>query len=187
MLYMRAVFDPEMRGTDRPHPAKDQSGGLAQPIPSELVPLSVESEQRPHFFKRPYRLSSMTGKLAAALLIAVGLFPYSAAAQSASLEGSWSGGGPVTFATGAREQARCRAHYRRRSNDGYVVKTICATASARAEQTTTLHKIADNRYTGNFYNSDYGISGTVYVIVRGNTQSVKVLSSAGSASLTFSR
>ena len=27
-----------------------------------------------------------------------------------SLEGSWSGGGSVSFASGSREQARCRAH-----------------------------------------------------------------------------
>jgi hypothetical protein len=131
----------------------------------------------------------MMGKLAATLTIAVGLLvqPGAGVAQSASLEGSWSGGGPVMFASGAKEHARCRAQYRRRSNDGYVVKTICATATARAEQIATLRKVADNRYAGNFYNSEYGISGTVYVVVRGNTQSVRVTSSAGWASLKFSR
>ena len=107
--------------------------------------------------------------------------------QSVSLEGPWSGGGPVTFATGLREQARCRAHYRRRSNDGYVVTTVCATASARAEQTATLRKIGDNRYTGSFYNSEYGVSGRVYVIVHGNTQSVKLTTTMGWATFTFRR
>ena len=35
----------------------------------------------------------------------------------ASLEGSWSGSGSVSFASGSREQARCRAHYRRAGNN----------------------------------------------------------------------
>ena len=107
--------------------------------------------------------------------------------QSVSLEGPWSGGGPVTFASGLREQARCRAHYRRRSNDGYVVTTVCATASARAEQTATLRKIGDNKYTGSFYNSEYSISGVIDIVVRGASQTVRLLSESGSAVINLSR
>jgi hypothetical protein len=122
------------------------------------------------------------------LALLVGLAPPSnALAQKASLEGSWSGGGMVSFASGSKERARCRAHYSRRSNDSYTVRATCATASARAEQTASLRKIAENRFRGTFYNSEYGVSGTVYVIVHGNTQSVRLTSSAGWAALTFSR
>jgi hypothetical protein len=35
----------------------------------------------------------------------------------ANLEGSWSGGGTVTFASGTTEQARCRARYSRAGKD----------------------------------------------------------------------
>ena len=135
------------------------------------------------------RKTSMARKLAATLftLIFIVVRPGPGESQAVNLEGTWSGGGPVTFATGQREQARCRAHYRRRSNSGYVVTTVCATASARAEQTAVLRMIGENKYRGNFYNSEYGVSGTVYVVVRGNTQSVKVTSSAGWASFTFKR
>jgi hypothetical protein len=44
-----------------------------------------------------------------------------------------------------------------------------------------------NRYQGSFYNSEYNISGTIYVVVRGNRQSVQLTSDAGSASLQLSR
>ena len=104
-----------------------------------------------------------------------------------NLEGSWSGGGSVSMATGAREQARCRARYTRRANEGYVVSAVCATPSIRAVQTASLHKIGDNKFRGTFYNREYGISGTIYVVVRGNTQSVRLTSESGWASLQLSR
>jgi hypothetical protein len=62
---------------------------------------------------------------------------------------SWSCSGQVAFASG-RENVRCRAQYSRRSNEGYVVRAVCATASGRAAQTASLRKIADNRYRAPF-------------------------------------
>lgn len=108
-------------------------------------------------------------------------------AQAAGLEGSWSGGGTVRFASGAEEQARCRAHYSRRSNAVYVLRATCATASGRAAQSATLQKVGDNRYSGTFYNSEFDISGRIYVILRGSSQSVRLTSSSGSASFRLSR
>jgi len=108
-------------------------------------------------------------------------------AQAAGLEGSWSGGGTVRFASGAEEQARCRAHYSRRSNAVYVLRATCATASGKAAQSATLQKVGDNRYSGTFYNSEFDISGRIYVILRGSSQSVRLTSSSGSASFRLSR
>jgi hypothetical protein len=59
----------------------------------------------------------------------------------ATLEGSWSGGGSVSFASGSREQAHCRAHYRRAGNNSYSVNATCATASGRAAQTATVRQV----------------------------------------------
>src|SRR6516164_9689826 len=81
----------------------------------------------------------------------------------ASLEGSWSGGGTVTFASGATEQARCRAHYSRAGKESYTVNATCATASGRAAQTATVHQVGENRYSGSFYNSEYAISGVIQI------------------------
>jgi hypothetical protein len=121
--------------------------------------------------------------------LGVGLLAAAASdrAQAAGLEGSWSGGGTVRFASGAQEQARCRAHYSRRSNAVYVLRATCATASGKAAQSATLQKVGDNRYSGTFYNSEYDISGRIYVILRGSSQSVRLTSSSGSASFRLSR
>jgi hypothetical protein len=109
------------------------------------------------------------------------------AKESRGLEGSWSGGGSVSFASGSKEQARCRALYRRASKDSYRLQATCATASGKADQTATVHKVGENRYRGNFHNPDYDISGTIFVVVNGNSQSVRLTSSSGSAHLRLSR
>jgi hypothetical protein len=105
----------------------------------------------------------------------------------ATLEGSWSGGGSVSFASGSREQARCRAHYRRAGNNSYSVNATCATASGRAAQTATVRQVGENRYSGSFYNSEYSISGVMHVVVHGSRQTVRLISSSASAVLSMSR
>ena len=104
-----------------------------------------------------------------------------------SLEGSWSGGGSVSFASGSREQARCRAHYHRAGNNSYTVNATCATASGRAAQTATVRQVGENRYSGSFYNSEYSISGVMHVVVHGSRQTVRLISSSASAVLSMSR
>ena len=107
--------------------------------------------------------------------------------QVASLEGSWSGGGTVTFASGATEQARCRAQYSRAGKDSYTVNATCATASGRAAQTARVRQVGNNRYSGSFYNSEYSISGVIHIVVRGASQTVQLISSSGSGVLNLSR
>jgi hypothetical protein len=125
--------------------------------------------------------------------LAFAALPASGNAQSAKhdaaagLEGSWTGGGSVSFASGARERARCRAHYRRAGANSYTVNATCATASGRAEQTATLRRVGENRYSGSFYNSEYAISGVIHVVVRGATQTVRLFSDSGSAIFNLTR
>jgi hypothetical protein len=104
------------------------------------------------------------------------------------LEGSWKGGGEVAFAvTGSRERARCRAHYVRKTKDSYAMNATCATASGKAAQTATVHKVGENRYRGMFHNAEYDITGTIFVVVNGNSQSVRLTSTSGSALFRLSR
>jgi hypothetical protein len=105
----------------------------------------------------------------------------------ASLEGSWSGGGTVSFASGAKEQARCRARYSRAGKDSYTVNATCATASGKAAQTARVHQVGKNRYSGSFYNSEYSISGVIHIVVNGATQTVRLVSDGGSGVLNLSR
>ena len=114
--------------------------------------------------------------------------PVKEAKAEPSLEGAWSGGGEVAFAaTGSRERARCRAHYNRRTKDSYAMQATCATASGKAAQTATVHRVGENRYRGTFHNAEYDITGTIFVVVNGNSQSVRLTSSSGSALFRLSR
>jgi len=121
-----------------------------------------------------------TGLVAMALL---GI--ASSSAWAGDLVGSWRGEGSVSFASGARERATCRAQYSRRSNEGYTVRAVCATPSGKAEQTAALNRISEDTYRGTFHNAEYGISGTIYVRTNGTTHTVALTSEAGSASLRF--
>jgi hypothetical protein len=105
----------------------------------------------------------------------------------AGLEGSWSGGGTVSFASGAREHASCRARYSRAGKNSYTVNATCATPSGRAAQTATVRQVGNNRYSGSFYNSEYSISGVIYIVVHGSSQTVRLTSDSGFALLNLSR
>jgi hypothetical protein len=105
----------------------------------------------------------------------------------ASLEGSWTGGGTVSFASGSREQARCRARYSRAGKDSYTVNATCATASGRAAQSARVRQVGNNRYSGSFYNSEYSISGVIDVVVHGSSQTIRLMSDSASAVLNLSR
>jgi hypothetical protein len=108
-------------------------------------------------------------------------------AQPANLEGSWSGAGIVSFASGARERARCRAHYSRRSPTTYALTATCATASGRATQSASVRQVGGNSYQGSVYDNEYNVSGTIHVVVRGNKKNVHLSSAAGSAPLHLTR
>jgi hypothetical protein len=104
-----------------------------------------------------------------------------------SLAGSWSGGGWVSFASGTKERARCRARYSPAGGKSYELSATCATASGKASQSATVYEVSPNRFRGSFYNSDYNVSGSIRVVLRGNSQSVTLSGDSGSASLSLSR
>ena len=129
--------------------------------------------------------------LAAALTLSglphIGYAQVSKKLRVASLEGSWSGGGTATFASGATERARCRAHFSRAGKDNYTVNATCATASGRTAQTARVRQVGNNRYSGSFYNSEYSISGVIHIVVHGASQTVQLISNSGSGVLNLSR
>lgn len=127
------------------------------------------------------RMLAVAGALGLALNILA-----SGVARAEGLDGSWSGGGTVTFASGSSEKASCRATFRRAGN-GYSMSGVCASASGRAAQTAQLRKTGANSYSGSFYNAEYDFSGSIHITVNGNSQSVRLTSSAASASLYLRR
>jgi hypothetical protein len=126
-------------------------------------------------------------------LLTLGALPYIGNAQVstkmnvASLEGAWSGGGTISFASGGTEQARCRARFSRAGGHSYTVNATCATASGKAAQTATVRQVGNNRYSGRFYNSEYSISGVIDIVVRGSSQIVRLTGDSASAVLNLNR
>lgn len=121
----------------------------------------------------------------AALLVSATFVPGEA--EPGGLAGSWSGGGWVSFSSGTKEKARCRAHYSRTSATSYSVTATCATKSGKASQTATVYKVTDSRYKGSFYNTDYNVRGTIRVVVSGSSQDVSLAGDGASASLHLSK
>lgn len=106
-------------------------------------------------------------------------------AGPASLDGSWRGSGWVSFDNGKRERARCKAFYSRVSPTEFSLRANCATASAKATQTARVHKTGKSSYSGNFFNKEYGVSGTIYVKVTGRSQRVRLSGTGGSATFNL--
>lgn len=128
------------------------------------------------------------GLLAAGATLAMLLGAAIAArAENASLEGSWSGSGTVTFPTGGTEAARCKASFRRQTDDKFSMNALCATPSGKVAQTAQLERIGGNRFSGDFQNSEYGIAGQINIVIRGNSLNAALNGGGASASLKLSK
>ena len=123
--------------------------------------------------------------IAAALSLSLLATPQ-AKSEPSALAGTWSGGGIVEYITGSRERARCQAKYSAGSST-LSVNATCATPSGSISQYARLRKTGANSYAGTFFNSQYNTSGSIHVVVHGNTQSVSIASGSGSASLSLRR
>ena len=122
--------------------------------------------------------SGLAGLLAAATL--------TPAAADTDLAGSWKGGGTVTFSSGAKEQARCRARFSPSGVRAYDVSATCATQSGTVSQTAFVRGRGGS-YRGTFYNPEFDTSGKIQISVSGQSQVVRLTSSKGSAVIRLSR
>jgi hypothetical protein len=112
---------------------------------------------------------------------------FAALAEQPSLEGAWSGGGTVSFASGASERAHCRASFRRQSANTFGMSAVCATPSGRVAQTARVERVGPNRFAGAFYNAEYGVSGQIRIVLTANRIRASLSAGAGSARLSLSR
>jgi hypothetical protein len=126
------------------------------------------------------------GVAAAAALVIV-QFAAPAEAQSPSIEGSWSGGGVVTLATGDTERARCRASFSRSGANTFRMNAVCATPSVRVSQSASLQRTSANQLSGSFFNPEYNVSGRIRITVQGGKLSAQLSGDSGSASLSLTR
>ena len=100
-------------------------------------------------------------------------------ASAASIEGSWRGSGYISPASGKREKVRCRVTYKRLTKKVFRVVAVCASTAGKIRQTGEVLRVNSTRYVGDFYNSEYDVSGRVRVIVRGSRQTVSFSSKTG--------
>jgi hypothetical protein len=136
--------------------------------------------------------TKVTRSVAAAVLIAIsGLLgatlSASPAAAEGTLEGSWSGGGNVRFNSGKSERASCRASFSKRGGGSYAMSATCATSSGRVTQTAQLTRSGANRFSGDFQNSEYGVSGSINISVNGNSLNASLNGGGASANFNLNR
>ena len=130
------------------------------------------------------RSLALASTLAAAC---IALAPGPAAAQQATLQGSWSGSGTVRYSSGATESARCNARFSQRSGDNFSMNAVCASASGRVVQTGELSRVSATRFVGEFNNPQYGITGSITISVRGSSLTASLSGGGGSAQFNLSR
>jgi hypothetical protein len=129
-------------------------------------------------------------KRATAAVLTAGLSVFGAplaSAQQATLEGSWTGNGTVTFSTGNVEAAKCKASFRRHSTDKFAMNAVCATPSGRVAQTAELNRLTNSRFSGEFQNLEYGVTGNITITVKGNSLTASLDGGGATASFSLSR
>ena len=130
--------------------------------------------------------SHRIGAVAVGLLAGALLAPV-AGAQDARLDGTWSGGGHIVFPSGEKERARCRASFRHQGGNSYGMSATCATPSVKVQQSAKLTHVSGNRFRGEFLNQEYGITGSVRIVVTGNRLNASLAGGGGTAEFALSR
>lgn len=102
------------------------------------------------------------------------VFVVPAAATADGLAGSWRGNGSVVLPSGATEKARCRVSFSKHGGKSYSMNAVCASSSARVAQTASLEQVGANRFSGDFTNSEYGVSGTIHLTLSGDSLSASL-------------
>ena len=132
-------------------------------------------------------LGMATLAAAGGMLAMVPVAESKSAKGSGSLAGSWSGSGWVSFSNGKRERARCHAHYSPNGGKSFSLNATCATSSGKASQHATVYEVSNNRFRGTFYNTEYNVTGSIRVVLNGNSQSVTLSGDSNSAAISLSR
>ena len=134
-----------------------------------------------------HRASAIGVTLAAALGVSFAGFTAAHAADSATLVGTWAGNGSISFSSGTKEGARCRAHFAKTGATSYIMSASCATASARVDQSAELNRVGANSYVGSFFNQQYNTGGQIRITVNGRSGYVRLSGEAGTAVFNLSK
>jgi hypothetical protein len=110
---------------------------------------------------------------AAALAILAMPAPSASAAEAfGALNGSWSGSGSASFASGETEKLRCTARYSGGGNN-LSIGLKCASASAQINLTGSLDA-SGNKVSGDWSENSYGLSGDAHGSTNGGSVRLKI-------------
>jgi hypothetical protein len=130
-------------------------------------------------------MSSLVAVVSACAMVAADASFNGAGAQG--LTGSWRGGGRVMFSSGDSERATCRASFRRLTSSLFEMNAVCATTSARVEQSARVQRVSDSAFAGRFYNPQFDVSGTIRIRLRGTRLTASLRGANGSAFFSLRR
>jgi hypothetical protein len=130
-------------------------------------------------------MSSLVAVVSTCALVAADASSSGAGAQG--LTGSWRGGGRVMFSSGDSERATCRASFRRLTTNLYDMDAVCATTSARVQQSARVQRVSGDAFAGRFYNREFDVSGTIRIRLRGARLTASLRGANGSAFLSLRR
>ena len=133
--------------------------------------------------------ASLSSSFRLALTASLALIALTNAASAAAegLSGSWHGSGSVVLPSGATEKARCKVSFSKQGGKSYGMNAVCASSSAKASQTATLEQVGANKYSGEFNNAEYGVTGSINITVNGSSLSAALQGGGGSAFFNLSR
>jgi hypothetical protein len=124
---------------------------------------------------------------ALALVGGTGLLGGASPAAAQSIHGTWSGGGMIIFPSGEKERARCRATFRQSGGGGLSMHGVCATASVRVSQSASLSRQTSTTYSGEFYNTEYNLSGSIRIRLQGNKLNASLNGGGATAQFVLGR
>ncbi|MDZ4840528.1 MAG: hypothetical protein SH859_00055 [Hyphomicrobium aestuarii] len=127
------------------------------------------------------------GFYAPAVALLLSLMAPPAFADADGLAGRWSGNGSVMLPSGATEKARCRATIRKAGSREFTVDATCATSSLKVSQVAKVQASGANRFSGEFLNAEYNITGTMTLTLSGKTLSAALRGGGGTAFFTLAR
>lgn len=110
-----------------------------------------------------------------------------AASSEPLLEGAWRGTGYVKPTDGERQRVECEVRLAPQGSKVVAVSATCRSNSTTIHQTGQLSIVTSERYIGDFYNSEYDISGRIRVVVKGSSLTVTFSGPRGSGSLNLTK
>jgi len=113
-------------------------------------------------------------------------FGSSGSAGAGDLSGSWKGTGTVTYTSGEKERARCRATVKPSGKNAYDINATCATQSGTVSQIAFVRGNGSS-FRGTFHNPEFDADGVISISLSGTSATARLNSAKGSAVLRLSK